>query len=311
MQISAEKNYYKILGVASNSKPKQIKKRYRELAKKHHPDTNQGSKKAEENFKLISEAYSVLIDSKKRKQYDRMRVQAQRTSQSYSQSYSQQQASDFDFGYKYQRQGPRENPQDPFSNTRFDEEVPIDPDWPTRGFDLQFFIEVPFVTAALGGNMPFHYEKQVICENCNGTGMNEEENECLNCKGSQRVVKQVTLNVEIPSGVVDQYTLRLPNEGGAGRNGGPPGDLMLKINIKQHPQFKKFKKDIYADIFISPELANEGGPLEVQTLDSIQTISVEEGTLTGEEYRISGAGSTDPWGKKRGDFIVKFHISDQ
>ncbi len=311
MQISAEKNYYKILGIAPHSKPKEIKKRYRELAKKHHPDTNKGSKKAEENFKLISEAYSVLSDSKKRKQYDRIRVQTQRAAQSHSRPYSQQQASDFDFGYKYQRQEPRGNQQDPFSNTGFEEEVQIDPDWPTRGFDLQFFIEVPFVTAALGGEMPFHYEKQIICESCDGTGKNEEDDECPICNGSQRVVKQVSLKVDIPSGIADQYTLRIPNEGGAGRNGGPPGDLMLKIDIQVHPHFKKLKKDIYAEVSISPELASKGGPLKVETLDTIQTISVEEGTLTGEEYRIPGAGSTDPWGKKRGDFIVKFHISDQ
>ena len=310
MRVTAEKDYYKILGVAQNASSKDIKKRYRDLAKEHHPDTNQGSKKSEENFKIISEAYSTLINPKKRKQYDRMRANGFGTSRprSHSRNARPDWGDEYDFGRQYSRQGPREEPRDPFGRAGFQEEPEMDPDFPTRGFDLQFLMDVPFVLAALGGSLPFYYQKQVTCPDCTGTGSNAEEFECSTCKGTQRVIEDAKLDIDIPSGIVDQYTLRIPDKGGAGRNGGPPGDLMLKICIEDHERFKKVKSDIYAEIQISPELAESGGTLEVETLDSRQMIEVEEGTLTGEEHRIPGAGSTEPWGKKRGDFVIKFHI---
>jgi len=311
MNLSPEKNFYKVLGVEKNAKAKSIKKRYRELAKKYHPDANKGSSKAEETFKRISEAYEVLGDAMKRKAYDRLRANGAGTPRTQSRGRKGTWNNDFDYGRQYQRKGPREEPGgDPFGRTGFQEEQAVDPNWPTRGFDLQFMVDVPFALAALGGTLPYTYEKYVTCPDCQGSGLNTEEDPCEPCKGTQRVAEEVTLNVDIPSGVADQYTLRIANEGGCGRNGGPPGDLMVKVCITPHPRFKKLKKDIYAEIPISAELAEKGGPLEVESLDSVQTIHVEDGTLTGEEYRIPGQGSTDPWGKKRGDFVIKFLITD-
>jgi DnaJ-class molecular chaperone len=308
MKVTAEKDYYKILGVTQKASSKDIKKRYRELAKEHHPDTNQGSKKSEETFKIISEAYSTLINPKKKKQYDRMRANGFGSPRTRSRNHRPDWGDEYDFGQQYARKGPREEPRDPFGRAGYQEEPEIDPDFPTRGFDLQFLVDVPFVLAALGGPLPFHYQKQVTCPDCRGSGKNSEEDECLTCKGTQRIIRDDKLDVDIPSGIVDQYTLRIPDKGGAGRNGGPPGDLLLKICIQPHKRFKKIKSDIYAETPIPPELAETGGTLEVETLDSRQVIEVEEGTLTGEEHRIPGAGSTEPWGKKRGDFVIKFHI---
>jgi len=186
----------------------------------------------------------------------------------------------------------------------------MDPDMPSRGFDLQFMVNVPFVVAALGGQIPYTYDKHVTCPECRGSGTNDFEDPCAVCQGKQRVVETVTLDIDIPSGVADQYTLKFPRQGGAGRNGGPLGDLMAKVCIEKHPHFKKIKSDIHSVVTISPELAEKGGPLKIQMLDSTTTIQVEEGTLTGEEFRIPGAGSTQPWGKKRGDFVVKFQIDE-
>ena len=171
MKVSIEKDYYKILGVKKSAKARDIKKRYRELARKHHPDANQGSKKAEERFKRISEAYEVLGNAKNRKEYDQLRANGrqQRSRQprgGRNESYSDP----FDFGRQYTRQGPREGQQGPSSQPPPAEETVMDPDMPSRGFDLQFMVDVPFVVAALGGQIPYTYDKHVTCPECRGSG---------------------------------------------------------------------------------------------------------------------------------------------
>jgi len=297
------KNHYKILGVEKNASFADIKKRYRELAKKHHPDVNNGSKKAENNFKSISAAYNVLKNKKSRREYDQSYRQQTRPRGSGSNAWSDP-SSDFDFSGR-----PKTGQQSDFRQSTPEEEQKFDPEFPTRGFDLQFMIDLPLVTVALGGTVPYSYEKYVQCPDCQGTGYTESE-ECSVCKGKRLVVEGVTVNVKIPPGVADLYTLRIPNEGGEGRNGGPPGDLLLRICTQPHPHFKRLKNDIYAEIPISPEMAEQGGSLEIETLDSVQAIEVEEGTLTGEEFRLPGQGVAINWGKKRGDFILKFKIQD-
>ncbi|MFQ5451522.1 MAG: DnaJ C-terminal domain-containing protein [Nitrospinaceae bacterium] len=299
-----QRNYYKILGVEKTATAWEIKKRYRELAKKHHPDVNNGSKKAENNFKILSTAYQILSDKKKRSEYDRQRSRTQRT-QSRPGGSTGWAPPGSGFGY----QESRTRYQEDFNRRPHPQEQEYDPNLPTRGFDLQFMIDLPLITVALGGTIPYTYEKYVQCPDCAGTDARESA-ECATCKGKRLVVQWVTLNVTIPPGVADQYTLRFQNEGAEGRNGGPPGDLFLKVCTQPHPAFKRDKNDIYAEIFISQELADQGGPLEVKTLNSVKTIQVEEGTLTGEEVRIPNEGAAILWGKKRGDFIVKFMIDN-
>jgi molecular chaperone DnaJ len=99
-------------------------------------------------------------------------------------------------------------------------------------------------------------------------------------------------------------------EGGEGKNGGPPGQLFLKINTQPHPNFKRIKNDIICEVTISKQLADEGGTFNVKTLNGTQTIEVEEGTLIGEELRIRGEGAAINWGKKRGDLFIKFNIEE-
>lgn len=295
------KNYYKILGVEETASFAKIKKRYRELAKKHHPDVNNGNKKAENNFKIIAAAYDVLGNKKKRTEYDQTRRRKPQSERPSGDEWS-------DFNSRRRRT----NQQDDFRQTPPEEERKFDPEFPARGFDLQFMIDIPLATAALGGTIPYNYEKYVKCGDCGGTGGPGAGNPgtCPACKGKRLVVGATTLNVKIPPGVADRYTLRIDNEGGEGKNGGPPGDLLLQVHMQPHLRFKRAKDDVYAEILISHELAEKGGPLEIETLDSVQTIEVEDGTLTGEEFRIAGQGAAILWGKKRGDFIVKFKIAD-
>lgn len=301
--MATTKNYYKTLGVEKNASFADIKKRYRELAKKHHPDVNNGSKKAENNFKIISAAYNVLSNKKSRLEYDQTYRQQTRPKSRGGNAWSDP-SNDFDFSGR-QKTGQQSD----FRQTTPEEEQKFDPEFPTRGFDLQFMVDLPLATVALGGTLPYSYEKYVKCMDCLGTGFVDSE-ECSVCKGKRLVVESVTLDVKIPPGIGNLYTLRIPEAGGEGKNGGPPGDLLLRISAEKHPRFKRLKDDIYAEISISPELAEKGGPLEIETLDSVLTIEVEEETLTGEELRIPGQGACINWGKKRGDFIVKFKIEE-
>jgi len=299
-------NFYKILGIDKNTPLKDIKKRYRELARKHHPDTNQGSKAAEDRFKQISEAYEVLTNKKKRLEYDQKQARSQRQqSRGARRPGWANNDEDFDFSGGFGG-GSRHQEQDFRQAT---EEQPHDPNLPTRGFDLQFMIDVPIATVALGGTLPYSYEKYITCRHCDGTG-SQGDGECPACRGSRQEVDTVTADVVIPPGVADQYTLRIPNAGGEGKNGGPPGDLLLKVVTQPHPRFRRVRNDIHTEVTLSPELAEQGGPLDVETLNGMKTIQVEEGTLTGEEQRIAGEGAAILWGKKRGDLVVKFRIDD-
>ena len=302
-----QRDYYKILGVAKNAKPSEIKKSYRERAKIFHPDANKGSKKSENQFKVLSEAYGVLSNTKKRKEYDRERSQNTSSRRNPSKGWGSSGSERWGFGNQ-ESQG-RDRRDGPFNQTAAEDPQPHDPNAPTRGFDLQFMVDVDFVTVALGGTIPYDYEKYVRCKNCEGTGEIGEKT-CEECGGKRLIVREAYLDVKIPPGVADQYVLRLQNEGGEGINGGPPGDLFLKVCTKPHPIFKRKKNDIYMEVQIPPELAENGGSLDIETLDAVKTIEIEESTLTGEELRIPKNGAAILWGKKRGDLIIKFAILD-
>ena len=302
MAQSTTRNYYKILGVTQKTNKADIKKKYRELAKQYHPDTNSGSKAAEDKFKIISEAYEILSNAKKRKAYDRERAFRKRSTR---RPKSQPDWNAPPGGFGREPGGNRQGYEEPFAQ----EPESIAPDMPTSGFDLQFMVDVPLPIVALGGTIPYTYEKYVHCEECEGTGTCGSD-ECPECQGKQLVVRFVTLDVKIPPGVADQYTLAILKEGGAGRNGGPPGALYLKICTQPHPKYKRVKNDIIQEVTISSKLAEEGGPLEIETLTATTTIQVEEATLIGEELRVPGEGAAIRWGKKRGDLIIKFNIED-
>ena len=306
MAQSTNRDYYKILGITTKTPKKDIKKKYRELAKKYHPDSNQGSKEAEDKFKIVSEAYEVLSNALKRKEYDRQRSYK---SQSRPQPSRSRPAWDQEppggFGRRTPPGGNEQYRQEPFAA----EPEPVDPNMPTSGFDLQFIIDVPLPIVALGGVIPYSYEKYIQCKDCDGSGM-QGDDECSACQGKQLVVKSVTLNVKIPPGVANQYTLAIIKEGGEGKNGGPSGQLFLKINTLPHPKFKRVKNDIISEVTISKQLAEEGGKLKVETLNGIKMIQVEEGTLIGEELLIPEEGAAISWGKKRGALIIKFNIEE-
>ncbi|MCH8209556.1 MAG: J domain-containing protein, partial [Nitrospinae bacterium] len=208
MRTSTDKNYYTILGVARNATAETIKKQFRKLAREHHPDTNAGNKKSEDKFKIIAEAYEILGDEKKRQAYDRQTPQGQprrqRTSSRRRRSQRDEKAR---YGYGFSESGKQSEYREPFTESEFQEEASIDPDFPTRGIDLQYMIDVPLVTAALGGKLPLAYEKFVNCGDCRGSGT-ENGLDCPACQGKGQTVGQLSLDIDIPPGIVDQYTLQ-------------------------------------------------------------------------------------------------------
>tara|TARA_B100000686_G_scaffold353148_1_gene457583 strand:- start:741 stop:1676 length:936 start_codon:yes stop_codon:yes gene_type:complete len=303
-------DFYKILGVNHKFSPEELKKKYRLLAKKYHPDANSGSQKSEELFKKISVAYETLRDETKRREYDRKRVQrAQKRSSGPRRNPGAKKQHDY-HGYDFSDfQTPRDDGE-PFRSQSFDQEYTPDSDAPTRGFDLHLMVNVPFHTIILGGQIPFQYEKYINCVECVGTGSASGSN-CPFCDGKRQIVQQVSISVNIPPSIPDQYTLRLELLGGEGKNGAPPGDLLLKVCTEPHPQFKRKGTDVISEVKISSLLAQTGGKLEIETLDSKETVQLEEETLTGEEKRIPGKGAAIQWDKRnRGDFIIRFLVTD-
>ncbi len=171
----SRRDYYKILGVAKDAKPRDIKKSYRERAKIFHPDANKGSKKSENQFKVLSEAYNVLSNTKKRKEYDRERSQKDSHRRGPSKGWGSSESDRW--GYGFGNQEPRDRPRQdgPFGQTAAEDPQPHDPNAPTRGFDLQFMADVDFVTVALGGTISYNYEKYARCVSCEGTGKTGEK----------------------------------------------------------------------------------------------------------------------------------------
>ncbi|MEC7640791.1 MAG: DnaJ C-terminal domain-containing protein [Nitrospinota bacterium] len=310
-------DHYKTLGVKPNATLKEIKKQYRLLARKYHPDANQGSKESEELFKIISAAYEVLTNKRKRLAYDRSQANSSNRSRPRNSSSHRKYYQGYQNPYGYGSYGGRRDQQEnweqsqreDWQQTGFQEETPYDPGMPTQGFDLNLMVDVPFVTAMLGGDLDYAYEKYTKCTACKGTG--GDSGNCSICKGKRQIIDSVSTEVKIPPGIADRFTLRIRKKGGEGQNDGPPGDLLLQVCTLPHSKFKRIKDDILTEIEISPQLAENGGLLEVQTLNSKQTIQVEDGTLTGEETRIPGEGAAIRWGKKRGDLIVKFLVTDE
>jgi DnaJ-class molecular chaperone len=305
------KDFYKILGVKVKATAAEIKKQYRLLAKKHHPDVNSGSKHAEERFKRISAAYEVLGDAKRRKAYDRERLATphRRPSTERPSGASRPEYEGYDFHRRRQSQTNARDQDENHRRSGAAEETHYDPNTPTRGFDLQFILDTPLPTVALGGKIPYTYEKYGPCPACAGGG-DAVDKLCPTCNGKRQIIMTTTIEVNIPPGVADQFTLRLEKLGCEGKNGGPPGDLLLKINTLPHPRFKRVRQDILAQVPLPRKLAEEGGLLAVETLDSARTIVVGEGTLTGEECRIVGAGAAYLGERRRGDFVVKFFVTE-
>ncbi len=305
----AGKDYYSLLGVKRDASDKDIKRAYRRLARKHHPDVNPGEKSAETKFKEINEAYEVLSDKDKRQKYDQYGDQWQHAdqfakaggqqspfggfSQSGGQSYSFEDG-DLDslFG-------------DLFGGARaggFRRQAK-----PRKGRDREYSISVNLEEAFRGAERRISMENQQACPSCSGTGRIQNAL-CSICRGAGVVAGQKQLEVKIPPGVKDGSRVRIAGKGEPGATGGSAGDLYLITSIKAHRQFERKGNDLHVDVEVPLTVAVLGGEVQVPTLKGKLALKIPPETQNGRAFRLSGQGMPHLRGSARGDLFAKVRV---
>lgn len=340
--MADKRDYYDVLGVQKGASEAELKKAYRNMAKKYHPDVNQDDKTAEAKFKEANEAYEVLSDAQKRSRYDQYGHAGVDPSGfgGGAGGYS----TDFDFG------GIGDIFETFFGGSGFGGGRSRSKRGPQKGADLKYAIEITFEEAAFGVEREISISRMEVCSKCSGTGAKTgtQANTCQHCNGTGQVqVKQntpfgqfvnakvcdvcrgegkiitdpclacngkgklrnnVKIKVNIPAGIDDGQTISLRGEGDPGAKGGPSGDLFLSIRVKPHSLFKRQGTDVVCDVPITFTQATLGAEIEVPTLDGKVKYTVPEGTQTAAVFRLRGKGIPFLRGNGRGDQYVKVNI---
>ncbi|MEO0454152.1 MAG: molecular chaperone DnaJ [Verrucomicrobiota bacterium] len=342
--MAVKADYYEILGTAKGATEEEIKKAYRKMAIKYHPDKNQGDKEAEEKFKEIGEAYEVLSDAEKRAAYDR---------------YGHQAFEQGGFGSAGQSGGGFHDPFDVFrevfnggggggifgdmfeeaftgrgrgssgrgADLRYDMEISLEE--AVNGAEKQISIRKPASCGSCDGSGAAKGSSVVTCSTCRGTGqvsvsrgffsMSQPcptcggsgqtiEKPCAECGGHGRVEKTSKIKVKIPAGVDTGSRLRMPNQGEAGMRGAESGDLYIVIHIKQHALFERHDNDLFCEVPISFVKATLGGELIVPTLEGRASVKVPAGTASGKVFRLRSKGVPDLRSGARGDLHVRIYV---
>ena len=333
----AKRDYYEVLGLAREAGDEEIKKAYRKLAIKYHPDKNPGDKSAEEKFKEVGEAYEALSDPQKRAAYDQYGHAA------------------FDPRMRAGRGGGFHDPfeifREAFGGTGgiFDDLFGggrSDPTGPQRGADLRYDLELTFEEAARGCEKEISVTKLDPCDTCHGTGRTSEskvkacancggrgqivtargifsiaqtcprcegagktiENPCKQCRGTGRRERSSKIKLRIPAGVDTGARLRSSGNGEAGHRGGPSGDLYVVLHVKQHEIFARDGDDLICDVPISFIQATLGADIQVPTLEGTADIKIPGGTQTGTVFRLKGKGVKNVQGYGWGDLHVRVTV---
>jgi len=326
----AKRDYYEVLGVERGSDEAELKKAYRRLAMKYHPDRNPDDKSAEEKFKEANEAYEVLSDSGKRTAYDQYGHAGVDQSMGGGAGFGAGGANFSDiFGDVFSdffgggRGGGRGGPQ--------------------RGSDLRYTLELNLEEAVRGTTVTIRVPTLVHCKTCDGSGAKRGTapvtcttcggigqvrmqqgffsvqqtcprchgsgkmiaDPCPDCRGQGRVEEHKTLSVKVPAGVDSGDRIRLAGEGEAGTLGGPPGDLYVVVSVREHPIFQRDGKHLYCEVPISFADAALGGELEVPTLDGRVKLKIPEGSQTGKLFRLRGKGVAPVRGGAAGDLMCR------
>lgn len=335
--MAAKRDYYEVLGVDRNASSDEIKRAYRKLAKQYHPDVNTGDKDAAaEKFKEVSEAYEVLSDEDKRRQYDTFGHAAFDGSRGGG-GFGGFDMSGFGFGDIFESffGGGRS------SARRYG---------PVRGADLRMELRITFEEAAFGVTREVTINKDVTCEACSGSGAKKgtqpvtctacggtgqirqhhssvfgsfvNVSDCPSCGGRGSIIKEPcdacggrgiqnkprTIKINIPPGIDDGQVITLRGEGAAGERGGDPGDLQIFIGVAPHKYFKRDGYDLYLDMTVSFVEAALGAELSVPTLEGTAKLKMGAGTQTGTMFRLKDKGITYLRSSRKGSLYVRVNI---
>ena len=343
-----KRDYYEVLGVAKNADSQEIKKAYRKLAMKHHPDKNPDDPGAEERFKELGEAYEVLSDDQKRAAYDRYGHSAfsQGTGPSASGGFGG--ADPFDifrevFGGAGRGGG----------GSIFDDFFGGGggggrrSDGKQRGSDLRYDLPIGLEEVASGVEKEISIERLVPCDSCTGTGAQGGKaelrscatcggvgqvitsrgffqvqqpcptcrgageslvNPCSKCNGEGRKEGSSRIKLKIPAGIGDGNRLRSSSSGDAGVRGGPAGDLYVVVHVKPHDVFERDENDLYCEVPLAFSTATLGGEMIVPTLDGKASVRVPAGTQTNTSFRLKEKGIVDVRSGRRGDLFVNVQV---
>jgi molecular chaperone DnaJ len=325
---AAKKDYYEVLGVNRDASEEEIKKAFKKLAMKFHPDRNPDNPKAEESFKEAKEAYEILSDDQKRAAYDQYGHAGVDPSMGGA-GFGGFNSGNFSdaFGDIFG---------DIFGGARNQRSNVY------RGADLRYNLEISLEDAAKGTETKIRIPVQTSCETCHGSGARPGtspvtcttcnghgqvrmqqgffsvqqtcpkchgtgkmvKEPCPTCHGGGRVKQNKTLNVKIPAGVDEGDRIRLSGEGEAGVNGGPTGDLYVVVHLKEHPIFQREGANLHCEMPISFSTAALGGEIEVPTLDGAAKMKIPAETQTGSVFRLRGKGIKPLRSSEHGDLMV-------
>ena len=328
------KPLYDTLGVPKNASQDEIKKAYRKLARKHHPDANAGDKGAEERFKEIQHAYDVLSDPEKRKAYDRFGAQNGRAAPGGANvDFGNIDFGDLGdlFGGLFGGRGPGGRPQQrqPQRGSDVEAEVHLSFEDSLHGIEAKVPVELMTACSQCGGTGAQPGTAPVICPECNGRGVKVEsqglfalsqpcprcrgngtviEQPCPKCKGSGRERRIKTYTVKIKPGVKDGTRIRLKGKGEAGSNGGPAGDLIVLTRVTVSPTYERRGDDLVVQVPVSYATAALGGSVEVPTPEGPVSLKIPAGSEDGKLLRIKGRGAPKLSGSGKGDVLARVHI---
>jgi molecular chaperone DnaJ len=326
----AKRDYYEVLGVPKGASQDEIKKSYRRLAMKYHPDRNTDDAEAEQKFKEAKEAYEVLKDDEKRATYDRFGHDGLSAGAGGAGGFSAEGFGDI-FGDVFG---------DIFGGGRRGASQVF------RGADLGYELKLDLERAVAGDSVTIDVPTQVACEECDGSGAGKGSDPvtcttcggagqvrmqqgffsiqqtcpackgagtvitdpCRKCHGRGRTSRTKTLNVKVPAGVDDGDRIRLSGEGEAGRNGGPPGDLYVEIRVNPHKIFERAGADLSCEVPISFAAATLGGEVELPTLDGHVALKIPAGTQSGKVFRLRGKGVTTVRDARKGDLFARVAV---
>lgn len=339
--MADKRDYYEVLGVSKGASEEEIKKAYKKLARKYHPDMNPGDKAAEEKFKEVNEANEVLSDPDKKARYDQFGFAGVDPSYGAGAGGAYGGAG-FDFGDLGDIFGSFFG--GGFGGTR------ANPNAPQRGESLRTSVTISFTEAAFGCEKEVSIDRveqcgechgsgcakgttAEVCPDCRGSGVVQQRRQtplgfmstsapcgrcggkgriihqpCKHCGGKGMVRKRKTLSVTIPAGIDNAQTISLRGQGNAGKNGGPAGDLLIVVSVRPHEIFRREGTSVLCEAPITFTQAVLGAELEIPTIDGKVKYSIPEGTQSGTTFRLKGKGIPGLNGRGRGDQYVTVYI---